>query len=89
MKGAYQFTFTTFGYSAHYSGARLMRNGRQQVTTWQANGKHHSDSTAGAAILALNAGDKVNMATWTWANWQVFDNANHHSTFSGVLLYPL
>ncbi|MEQ2313640.1 hypothetical protein AMECASPLE_004156 [Ameca splendens] len=82
LNGVYQFSFMTFGYSSHTSGAILMKNGNYQVSTWEFTGPDTSDTTSNSVILEMNAGDSVNIILWQGGKI-------HTSVFSGFLIFPL
>ncbi|MED6286583.1 hypothetical protein CHARACLAT_007501 [Characodon lateralis] len=82
VNGVYQFSFMTFGYSSHTSGAILVKNGNYQVSTWEFTGPDISDTTSNSVILEMNAGDSVNIILWQGGKI-------HTSVFSGFLIFPL
>ncbi|XP_047434275.1 uncharacterized protein LOC125004007 [Mugil cephalus] len=82
VKGTYHFTFMTFGYCTHTSGAILVKNGHYQVSTWEFKGLDSSDTTSNTAILNLNAGETVNIILWKGGKV-------HTSVFSGFLIFPV
>ncbi|XP_056156075.1 complement C1q tumor necrosis factor-related protein 3-like [Lampris incognitus] len=86
VNGLYYFTFSTYGYNTHLTGAFLMKNGVRQVSTYDHHSSDHSDSSSNAVVLHLVAGDKVSVELWEDA--RVYDNLNGHTTFTGFLLFP-
>ncbi|XP_029944240.1 cerebellin 11 [Salarias fasciatus] len=86
VSGLYFFTFSTYGYNTHTTGAILLKNGVRQVSTYDSPTADGADSGANAAVLRLDEGDKVHLELWD--DGQVFDNLNGHTTFSGFLLFP-
>ena len=82
MKGIYHFTFMTFGYNRHSSGAILVKNGQYQISTWEFTGLDVSDTTSNTIILELNSGDTVNIILWQGGKI-------HTGVFSGFLIFPL
>ncbi|KAM4536935.1 uncharacterized protein PAE49_021356 isoform 1-T2 [Odontesthes bonariensis] len=83
VKGVYQFTFMTFGHTSSYSsGARLLKNGCTQVSTWESSGPDPSDTTSNTVILELNVNDDVNIVLWQGGKI-------YTSVFSGFLIFPL
>ena len=86
LKGAYLFSFTTHGGVYHASGARLLRNGRVQASTYKKQGQEEPSSQTVA--LSLDAGDAVSLITRGRDN-QVYDNRENFCTFTGFLLFPL
>ncbi|KAK9518139.1 hypothetical protein VZT92_023456 [Zoarces viviparus] len=81
LKGVYHFSFMTFGYNGHTSGAILVKNRHYQVSTWQFTGSDNSDTTSNTVILELNAGETVNIILWKGGKI-------HTSVFSGFLIFP-
>lgn len=81
LKGVYHFSFMTFGYNSHTSGAILVKNGHYQVSTWEFKGTDTSDTTSNTVILGLNAGETVNIILWRGGKI-------HTSVFSGFLIFP-
>ncbi|XP_042258147.1 complement C1q tumor necrosis factor-related protein 3-like [Thunnus maccoyii] len=86
VNGLYYFSFNTYGYNTHNTGAILMKNGVLQVSTFDFHGADTSDTTSNNAVLQLVAGDKVHLELWE--NGRVFDH-NAHTTFSGFLLFTV
>ncbi|KAL2096921.1 hypothetical protein ACEWY4_006128 [Coilia grayii] len=87
VKGVYYFSFSGHNVSSKPMGLRLMKNGQQMVTVYNhPAGSRHETATNGMNLL-LEKGDHVYMRLRadTW----IVDNANHHSTFIGHLLFPL
>ncbi|KAI3375696.1 hypothetical protein L3Q82_004002 [Scortum barcoo] len=64
VKGVYYFSFMTFGYNSHTSGAILVKNGHYQVSTWEFKGLDASDTTSNTVILELNVRETVNIILW-------------------------
>ncbi|KAM3590109.1 uncharacterized protein V6R79_003983 [Siganus canaliculatus] len=87
VNGVYFFSFSTYGYNTHVTGAILMRNGVRQVSTYDSPSTDGSDSSGNAVVLQLAAGDKVHVELWD--DGRVFDNLNGHTTFSGFLVFPV
>ncbi|KAL7375095.1 hypothetical protein ABVT39_011857 [Epinephelus coioides] len=81
LKGVYHFSFMTFGYNSHTSGAILVKNGQYQVSTWEFTGPDTSDTTSNTVILELNVRDTVNVILW--AGGKI-----HTSVFTGFLIFP-
>nr|XP_033495825.1 complement C1q-like protein 2 isoform X4 [Epinephelus lanceolatus] len=88
VRGAYHFEFYigTYGDASHASGAHLVKNGGQTFMAYEHQPSGHSSSANGATLL-LEVGDVVYLRQW--ANTRIFDNENHHSTFSGHLLFTM
>lgn len=88
VKGVYFFSFSTFGYSKHLSGAILTKNSQHMVCSYDAASSCDTGDTGGnSVILQLEKGEQITMRLWERS--QVFDNLNGHTTFSGFLLFPL
>ncbi|XP_068444402.1 cerebellin 11 [Clinocottus analis] len=85
--GLYFFSFSTYGYNTHNTGAILVKNGALQISTHEGVTVDGSDSSSNAVVLQLAAGDKVSMELWD--DGRVFDNMNGHTTFSGFLVFPV
>ncbi|XP_037614129.1 kinesin-like protein KIN-12E [Sebastes umbrosus] len=81
LKGVYHFSFMTFGYNSHTSGAILVKNGHYQVSTWEFTGPDTSDTTSNTVILELNVRETVNIILWDGGKI-------HTSVFSGFLVFP-
>uniref|UniRef100_UPI003AB009EB uncharacterized protein n=1 Tax=Centroberyx gerrardi TaxID=166262 RepID=UPI003AB009EB len=82
VKGVYHFTFMTFGYNTHTSGAILAKNGHYQVSTWEFKGPDASDTTSNTVILNLNVGERISVILWQGGKV-------HTSVFSGFLVFPI
>ncbi|XP_070849875.1 tropomyosin-like [Chaetodon trifascialis] len=81
LKGVYHFSFMTFGFNSHTSGAILVKNGHYQVSTWEFTGLDLSDTTSTTVILEMNLSDTVNIILWKGGKV-------HTSVFSGFLVFP-
>ncbi|KAF3839020.1 hypothetical protein F7725_017737 [Dissostichus mawsoni] len=69
------------------SAVLYKNNNRIELIAHEQPGGEGSDTASNGAALMLEEGDKLKMVLWT--NTQIWDNSNHHSTFSGFLLFPL
>lgn len=78
------FSVAVFG--PRRSAALLVKNGVNVVAASEHPASGLS-GTSNAVILTLEAGDLVSVQLWP--TFQVFDNENHHTTFSGFLLFPM
>eukprot|EP00066_Takifugu_rubripes_P028088 XP_011617354.1 PREDICTED: cerebellin-2-like [Takifugu rubripes] len=87
VSGLYYFSFSTYGYNTHVTGAILVKNGILQISTYDFPSNDGSDSSSNSVVLQLHAGDAVHMELWT--DGRVFDNQNAHTTFSGFLIFPV
>ncbi|XP_036372042.1 complement C1q-like protein 2 [Megalops cyprinoides] len=87
VKGVYYFRMSIFARGSVATNAQLLKNGARIVTAdSHKTGDPFENSSNGASLL-LEVGDQV--YTRLWAGRHIFDNANHHSTFSGFLLFPV
>ncbi|KAJ0066578.1 hypothetical protein NL108_015319 [Boleophthalmus pectinirostris] len=68
--------------------AVLYRNGaRIELIAHEQPSGPGSDTASNGAALLLDKGDTLKMVLWHQTH--IWDNSNHHSTFSGFLLFPL
>ncbi|XP_039656084.1 complement C1q-like protein 2 isoform X2 [Perca fluviatilis] len=88
VRGAYHFEFYigAYGHNSYGSGAVLVKNGEHIFMAYQ-HQPYHYGSTANGASLLLEVGDVVFVRLWV--NSRIFDDGNHHSTFSGHLLFTM
>ncbi|XP_034722204.1 complement C1q-like protein 4 isoform X2 [Etheostoma cragini] len=88
VKGAYHFDWTTgaYGDGRHGSGAWLLKNSQKVFMAFE-DQKDGFMTTSKGVTLLLEAGDVVSVLLL--ASGLAFDDYNHHTTFSGHLLFPM
>ncbi|XP_008289959.1 uncharacterized protein LOC103364585 [Stegastes partitus] len=88
VNGVYYIRFTTNAPTDFPMSAVLYKNGSQiQLITHEQQSGEGSDTASNGAALQLQAGDRLSLKLWH--NTQIWDNSNHHSTFSGFLIFPM
>ncbi|XP_032364424.1 complement C1q-like protein 2 [Etheostoma spectabile] len=89
VRGAYHFEWWVGAHGdngAHPAGAVLVRNSEKIALAYEQQSQYYGTASNGASLL-LEAGDVVFVRLG--ANCLAFDNYNHHTTFSGHLLFPM
>ncbi|XP_059194642.1 uncharacterized protein LOC131975861 [Centropristis striata] len=88
VRGVYYIRFTANAPTDFPMSAVLYKNSAEiQLIVHEQPSGAGSDTASNGAALLLEKGDKLHMKLWL--NTQIWDNSNHHSTFSGFLLFPL
>ncbi|XP_031435280.1 heavy metal-binding protein HIP-like isoform X3 [Clupea harengus] len=88
VRGVYYFAVFVFGngHASTPSGVSLHKNEEHVVIAYSKQPSHVYSSSNGASLL-LEVGDVVYVKLWP--NAWVLDSYNHHTTFSGHLLFPM
>uniref|UniRef100_UPI003AB05387 complement C1q-like protein 4 n=1 Tax=Centroberyx gerrardi TaxID=166262 RepID=UPI003AB05387 len=88
VRGVYYVRFTANAPTDYPMSAALYKNDtRIQLIVHEQPSGEGSDTASNGAALLLEAGDKLSLQLWH--ETQIWDNSNHHSTFSGFLLFPM
>ncbi|XP_077382258.1 complement C1q tumor necrosis factor-related protein 4-like [Festucalex cinctus] len=88
IRGVYYIRFTANAPTDFTMSAVMYKNDVEiQLIAHEQPSGVGSDTASNGAALLLEKGDKLKMVLWH--NTQIWDNSNHHSTFSGFLLFPL
>ncbi|XP_070767394.1 complement C1q-like protein 4 [Enoplosus armatus] len=88
VRGVYYIRFTANSPTDFPMSAVLYKNDAEiQLIVHEQPSGEGSDTASNGATLLLEEGDKLSLQLWL--NTQIWDNSNHHSTFSGFLLFPM
>uniref|UniRef100_A0A8C4E815 C1q domain-containing protein n=1 Tax=Dicentrarchus labrax TaxID=13489 RepID=A0A8C4E815_DICLA len=88
IRGVYYIRFTANSPTNFPMSAVLYKNDLQiQLIAHEQPSGEGSDTASNGAALQLEQGDRLSLQLWH--NTQIWDNSNHHSTFSGFLLFPM
>lgn len=85
MRGLYHFEFH-IGVSASNTAAVLVKNTNHIFAAYENQSEGFGTASQSASLL-LEVGDTVFVCLWMQS--KVFDNQNHHTAFSGYLLFSI
>ncbi|KAL7840456.1 hypothetical protein AOLI_G00257790 [Acnodon oligacanthus] len=87
VRGVYFIRYTATAPTEGLMSTVLYKNGEVQLTVHEPPAGPGSDTASNGAALLLEQGDELYMQLLP--NSHLWDNASHHSTFSGFLLYTM
>uniref|UniRef100_A0A3B4H333 C1q domain-containing protein n=1 Tax=Pundamilia nyererei TaxID=303518 RepID=A0A3B4H333_9CICH len=86
VRGVYHFYWTVYGNENIPAGAYLFRNGEYIFIAFEQLTSGWASACNGASLL-LEVGDQVSVRIDPGA--RLYDNQNHHTTFSGHLIFTM
>uniref|UniRef100_A0A672GEY3 Complement C1q-like protein 2 n=1 Tax=Salarias fasciatus TaxID=181472 RepID=A0A672GEY3_SALFA len=88
VRGVYHFEIHVgaFGHASHASGAHIVKNGQQVFMAYELQPSGYGSSATGVTLL-LEVRDVVFVRLGK--NARIYDNVNHHNTFSGHLIFTM
>ncbi|XP_031593717.1 complement C1q-like protein 4 [Oreochromis aureus] len=86
VRGVYHFEFHIFGTAGIRAGGSLFRNGDLICTAYE-HPKSGSVSASNGVSLLLEVGDQVSVRLPIGSS--IHENQNHHTTFSGHLIFTM
>ncbi|XP_039474492.1 complement C1q tumor necrosis factor-related protein 3-like [Oreochromis aureus] len=86
VRGVYHFDWSLYEHGNIAAGVVLFRNGENIFIVYE-HQPTGGVTASNAASLLLEVGDQVSVRLW--ANSRVYDSENHHTTFSGHLIFTM
>ncbi|CAI5657348.1 unnamed protein product [Oreochromis niloticus] len=83
VRGAYHFDWRVYGHGNGEAGAYLFRNEEKIFLAYETQSQGITSASDGATLL-LEVGDQVSVRLWSGS--MIYDDENHHTTFSGHLI---